>query len=98
MQTNQRQYFDAYRSVKMTRGTQGVLVVEFHTGGGPLIFTAQDHTEFVDAFDRIAQDRANKIVILTGTGGAPRSLHLRGERNHDRKHIENSPQSRLEEL
>src|SRR6266850_2404492 len=46
MQTNQPQYFDAYRSVKMTRGTQGVLVVEFHTGGGPLIFTAQDHTEF----------------------------------------------------
>jgi hypothetical protein len=28
--------------------------------------TAQGHTEFVDAFYRIAQDRANKIVILTG--------------------------------
>jgi enoyl-CoA hydratase/carnithine racemase len=69
MQTNPTQYFDAYRSVKMTRSTQGVLVVEFHTGAGPLIFTAQDHTEFVDAFYRIAQDRGNKIVILTGTGG-----------------------------
>jgi len=69
MQTNQPQYFDAYRSLKMTRGPQGVLVVEFHTSGGPLIFTAQDHTEFLDAFYRIAQDRANKIVILTGTGG-----------------------------
>src|SRR5258708_30889041 len=31
--------------------------------------TAQSHTEFVDAFYRIAQDRANKIVILTGAGG-----------------------------
>jgi len=46
-----------------------VLVVEFHTNGGPLTFTAQDHTDFVDAFYRIAQDRANMIVILTGTGG-----------------------------
>jgi enoyl-CoA hydratase/carnithine racemase len=69
METNQPQYVDAYRSLRMTRDAQGVLVVEFHTGGGPLIFTAHDHTEFVDAFYRIAQDRANKIVILTGTGG-----------------------------
>jgi hypothetical protein len=30
---------------------------------------AQGHTEFVDAFYRIGQDRANKIVILTGAGG-----------------------------
>jgi enoyl-CoA hydratase/carnithine racemase len=62
-------YFSAYRSVKLTRDAQGVLVVEFHSYGGPLTFTAQDHTDFVDAFYRMAQDRANKIVILTGTGG-----------------------------
>jgi hypothetical protein len=37
-----------------------VLIVEFHTNGGPLTFTAQDHTDFVDAFYPIAQDRANK--------------------------------------
>ncbi len=46
-----------------------MLVVQFHTNGGPFVFTAQDHTEFVDAFYRIAQDRENKIVILTGAGG-----------------------------
>jgi enoyl-CoA hydratase/carnithine racemase len=46
-----------------------VLVAEFHSKGGPFTFTAQDHTELVDAFYRITQDRANKIVILTGTGG-----------------------------
>ena len=68
MQTVTSAYFDAYRSVKMNRDVQGVLVVEFHTNGRPLTFTAQDHTAFVDAFYRIAQDRANKIVILTGTG------------------------------
>src|ERR1700720_438005 len=62
-------YLAAYRSLKLTRDADGVLVVEFHSNGGPFIFTAQDHTEFVDAFYRIAQDRANKIVILTGAGG-----------------------------
>jgi enoyl-CoA hydratase/carnithine racemase len=65
----QNDYFAAYRSLKLTRDGNGVLVAEFHTKGGPLTFTAQDHTEFVDAFYRIAQDRANKIVILTGAGG-----------------------------
>lgn len=69
MKTTQYAYFDAYRSLKLTRDAHGVLIVEFHTHGGPLIFTAQDHTEFVDAFYRIAQDRANKIVILTGVRG-----------------------------
>jgi enoyl-CoA hydratase/carnithine racemase len=62
-------YFDAYRSLKLTRDADGVLLAEFHTKNGAFTFTAQDHTELVDAFYRIAQDRANKIVILTGAGG-----------------------------
>ena len=62
-------YFDTYRSLKLTRDASGVLVAEFHTNGGPFIMSAQAHTEFVDAFYRIAQDRANKIVIITGAGG-----------------------------
>jgi enoyl-CoA hydratase/carnithine racemase len=62
-------YFEAYRSLKLTRDAAGVLLAEFHTKNGPFTFTAQDHTEVVDAFYRIAQDRANKIVILTGAGG-----------------------------
>src|SRR2546425_10233573 len=65
----QDDYFAGYRSLKLTRDADGVLVVEFHTEGGPFTFSAQDHTEFVDAFYRIAQDRENKIVILTGAGG-----------------------------
>ena len=69
MRRLQDDYLTAYRSLKLTRDANGVLVVEFHSKGGPFIFTAQDHTEFVDAFYRIAQDRANKIVILTGAGG-----------------------------
>jgi enoyl-CoA hydratase/carnithine racemase len=69
VQRLQDDYLAAYRSLKLTRNSEGVLVAEFHTNGGPCIMTAQSHTEFVDAFYRIAQDRANKIVILTGAGG-----------------------------
>jgi enoyl-CoA hydratase/carnithine racemase len=69
MKATQPAYFTTYRSLRLSRDGQGVLVVEFHTKGGPLIFTAQDHTDFVDAFYRISQDRENKIVILTGAGG-----------------------------
>ena len=69
MQATQPAYLSHYRGLKLTRDAQGVLVVEFYSNGRPLTFTAQDHTEFVDAFYRISQDRANQIVILTGTGG-----------------------------
>src|SRR5437016_11341828 len=69
MQTFQTDYFAAYRSLKLTRDANGVLIIEFHSNGGPLTFSAQAHTEVVDAFYRISQDRANKIVILTGAGG-----------------------------
>jgi hypothetical protein len=63
-QTLRDNYLNAYRSLKLTRDAGGVPVAQFHTDGGPITFTARDHTEFVDAFYRIAQDRANKIVIL----------------------------------
>ena len=69
MQTHQADYFGAYRTMKMTRDAKGVLVVEFHSNGGPCTFSAQHHTEVVDAFHRIAQDRANKVVIMTGADG-----------------------------
>ena len=63
------EYFNAYRALRLQRDKEGVLTVQFHTNGGPLTFTTKDHTDFVDAFYRISQDRSNKIVILTGTGG-----------------------------
>ena len=69
MSTTDPSYFSATKSLKMTRDDAGVLTVAFHTKGGPFFFTAPDHTEFVEAFYRISQDRANKIVIFTGTGG-----------------------------
>lgn len=62
-------YFTAARGLSMERDDKGVLVVTINDGkGGPITFTAQDHTEFTEAFYRIAQDRDNKVVILTGAG------------------------------
>ncbi len=69
MQLLQADYFTAYRNLKLSRDDKGVLVAKFQSNAGPFIMTAQSHTEFVDAFYRIGQDRANKIVILTGAGG-----------------------------
>jgi enoyl-CoA hydratase/carnithine racemase len=69
MEKTPPEYFTAYRSLKLTRDADGVLIAEFHTKGGPFTFTAPDHTDFVEAFYRISQDRGNKIVILTGAGG-----------------------------
>jgi enoyl-CoA hydratase/carnithine racemase len=69
MQRLQDDYLAAYPSLRLTRDSKGVLVAEFHSNGGPFTMNAQAHTEFVDAFYRIGQDRANKIVILTGAGG-----------------------------
>ena len=66
----QADYFGAYRHLKLSRDDKGVLLAEFHSNGGPFIMNAHAHTEFVDAFHRIGQDRANQIVIITGAGGS----------------------------
>jgi enoyl-CoA hydratase/carnithine racemase len=66
----QADYFGAYRHLKLSRDDKGVLIAELHNNGGAFIMNAQAHTEFVDAFYRIGQDRANKIVIVTGAGGS----------------------------
>ena len=40
-------YFTAYRSLKLTRDADGVLVVAFHSKGGRFRFTAQEKQELV---------------------------------------------------
>ena len=65
---NQPAYFSKFAHLRMTRDTDGVLLVEMHTNGGPIKFDANDHDQFVDAFYEIGRDRGNKVVILTGIG------------------------------
>ena len=68
----QDDYFAAYRSLKLTRDADGVLVVEFHSNDGPFTFTAQDHTEFVDAF---YPDRAGPSEQDCDSDRSRRGLH-----------------------
>jgi enoyl-CoA hydratase/carnithine racemase len=46
----------------------GILQISLHTDGGPLVFDERCHEDFGEVFLRVGQDRANRIVILTGTG------------------------------
>jgi enoyl-CoA hydratase/carnithine racemase len=66
--STQPAYFSKYAHMRMSRDASGVLLVELHTNGGPIMFDANDHEHFVDAFYEIGRDRENKIVILTGVG------------------------------
>jgi enoyl-CoA hydratase/carnithine racemase len=66
--TNDPAYFTQFDHLKISRTSDGILEVRFTTDNGPILFTGKDHHNFVDAFSQIAQDRDNKIVILTGTG------------------------------
>ena len=52
----------------MTRDERGVLEMTFHTGGESLRWSALAHSELAQAFRHIANDRANRIVLMTGTG------------------------------
>ena len=61
-------YFSRFEHLKMSRSVDGILEVKFTTNNGPIVFTGKDHHDFVEAFSEIAQDRDNKVVILTGTG------------------------------
>tara|TARA_R110000851_G_scaffold266497_6_gene418985 strand:+ start:909 stop:1733 length:825 start_codon:yes stop_codon:yes gene_type:complete len=70
-------YFTAASGLAMERDEKGVLLVTINDGtGGPITFSAQHHTEFTEAFYHIAQDRDNKVVILTGAGDYMAAIDL----------------------
>jgi enoyl-CoA hydratase/carnithine racemase len=60
-------YAARYASMRMRREA-GVLEVTLHTDGGSLKWGLKPHAELPDAFQDIARDRDNKVVILTGMG------------------------------
>ncbi len=60
-------YAERYPSIRMRR-EDGVLEMAFHTKGGSLQWGLGPHAELPDAFQDIAGDRENKVVIMTGTG------------------------------
>ena len=60
-------YQDKYNSIKFRRD-DGILEMTLHTDGGSLRWSRGPHGELVQAFLDIGRDRANKVVIMTGTG------------------------------
>jgi enoyl-CoA hydratase/carnithine racemase len=60
-------YRDKYASIKMER-RDGILQMSLHTDGGPLQWGPVAQSELVRAFTDVGADRANRIIIMTGTG------------------------------
>jgi enoyl-CoA hydratase/carnithine racemase len=62
-------YADRFETLRMTR-KDGILEVQLHTDGAELQWGVLPHDELAAAFRAIAQDLANRVMILTGTGDA----------------------------
>lgn len=56
-----------YRFVKLER-RDGILQMTLHTDGGPLRWNLDAQAELAAAFADVGGDRANRVIILTGTG------------------------------
>jgi enoyl-CoA hydratase/carnithine racemase len=63
-------YRDSFPNARLTRSPSGVLEAALHTDGGTLLFDGHTHEQFVELFHVIGSDRDNRVVILTGSGGA----------------------------
>ena len=65
--------FDEYRGrdphARMTR-RDGILALTLHTDGGSMIWSGPAHDELGFAFQDIADDPDNRVVIITGEGDA----------------------------
>ena len=65
---NTPEYFDKYENLAFTRDDDGVLVLRFHTNGGPVLFTGQTHSDFTAVLEELSLDNDNKALVITGTG------------------------------
>jgi enoyl-CoA hydratase/carnithine racemase len=62
------EYANSYENLAFSRDDDGVLVLRFHTNGGPVVFTAQTHEDLPAALEQISLDRENKALVITGSG------------------------------
>ena len=64
-------YASKYHTIRLNRSDDGVLELAMHTQGGVAKWGTSVrslHAELGQCFADIARDRANKVVIITGTG------------------------------
>jgi enoyl-CoA hydratase/carnithine racemase len=79
-------YATRYSCIRFARSESGVLEITLHTRGGPAIWgtsTRSLHAELGNACLDIARDRANKVILLTGTGDSFIAGMDREERAHE---------------
>ena len=60
-------YFDKYENLAFSRDG-GVLILRFHTNGGPVVFTGQTHEDLTFALEELSHDGDNAALVITGTG------------------------------
>jgi enoyl-CoA hydratase/carnithine racemase len=61
-------YAERYDNIAMTRDEHGVLEVVLHSDGGTLKWGEAVHRDLPHAFEDIANDPDNHVVIITGAG------------------------------
>jgi enoyl-CoA hydratase/carnithine racemase len=61
-------YANRYENLAFTRDADGVLVLRFHTSGGPIIFTGKTHEDLPGALEEVSLDSENTALVITGTG------------------------------
>jgi len=61
-------YFEKYENLAFTRDDNGVLLLRFHTNGGPVVFTGRTHQDLPAALEELSLDRDNQALVITGTG------------------------------
>jgi enoyl-CoA hydratase/carnithine racemase len=62
------EYQNSYANYRFELTDDGILLMQCHTDGGPLVWSWQAHDDMSDAFADIAGDREIKVLIHTGTG------------------------------
>lgn len=62
-------YRDRYNNIALSRDEAGVLLMRFHTGGGPFVWSEESHEELGYCFAEVGADRGNRVIVMTGTDG-----------------------------
>jgi enoyl-CoA hydratase/carnithine racemase len=66
--TRYAEYKDRYANFRFELSPEGILLMQCHTKGGPLVWDWAAHDGMADAFADIAGDREIRVLIHTGTG------------------------------
>ena len=83
-------YRESFPNACLTRSEIDVLEVALRSDGGALVFNGHTHEQFVDLFHAIGSDPDNRVVIMTGSGGAfmesisPEGFDFFGPRGYDK--------------